>query len=61
MTGTAETEAQEFAKIYELDVVVVPTNRQLARVEEPDDMSLKSAQLIEIENNPLIEIGRDWR
>ena len=36
MTGTAETEASEFAKIYELDVVVVPTNRELVRVEEPD-------------------------
>ena len=36
MTGTAETEAQEFAKIYELDVIVVPTNRELVRLEEPD-------------------------
>ena len=36
MTGTAETEAPEFAKIYDLDVVVVPTNRTLVRVEEPD-------------------------
>ncbi|HEX7086219.1 MAG TPA: preprotein translocase subunit SecA [Vicinamibacterales bacterium] len=36
MTGTAETEAEEFAKIYKLDVVVIPTNRPLRRVEEPD-------------------------
>jgi preprotein translocase subunit SecA len=36
MTGTAETEAAEFNKIYKLDVVVVPTNRTLQRVEEPD-------------------------
>jgi preprotein translocase subunit SecA len=36
MTGTAETEAAEFAKIYKLDVNVVPTNRPLARIEEPD-------------------------
>jgi len=36
MTGTAETEAPEFAKIYNLDVIVVPTNRTLQRVEEPD-------------------------
>src|SRR5262249_28926055 len=36
MTGTAETEAPEFAKIYDLDVVVVPTNRPLKRVEEAD-------------------------
>ncbi len=36
MTGTAETEAPEFAKIYDLDVLVVPTNRVLTRLEEPD-------------------------
>src|SRR5687767_6218072 len=36
MTGTAETEAPEFAKIYSLDVNVIPTNRQLKRIEEPD-------------------------
>ncbi|HUR20249.1 MAG TPA: preprotein translocase subunit SecA [Vicinamibacterales bacterium] len=36
MTGTAETEADEFAKIYKLDVIVAPTNRILQRVEEPD-------------------------
>jgi preprotein translocase subunit SecA len=36
MTGTAETEAAEFSKIYNLDVVVIPTNRPLRRIEEPD-------------------------
>jgi preprotein translocase subunit SecA len=36
MTGTAETEAEEFAKIYKLDVTVVPTNRTLLRVNAPD-------------------------
>jgi preprotein translocase subunit SecA len=36
MTGTAETEAEEFAKIYGLDVVVIPTNRPLIRVNYPD-------------------------
>ena len=36
MTGTAETEAPEFGKIYKLDVMVVPTNRPLRRLEEPD-------------------------
>jgi len=36
MTGTAETEAPEFNKIYSLDVIVIPTNRVLRRVEEPD-------------------------
>jgi preprotein translocase subunit SecA len=36
MTGTAETEASEFAQIYKLDVISIPTNRTLRRVEEPD-------------------------
>src|SRR5438093_3516944 len=36
MTGTAETEAAEFGKIYNLDVTVIPTNRELIRREYPD-------------------------
>jgi preprotein translocase subunit SecA len=36
MTGTAETEATEFEKIYKLEVMVIPTNRPLLRVEHPD-------------------------
>ena len=36
MTGTADTEAAEFAKIYSLDVVVVPTNSPMNRVDFPD-------------------------
>jgi preprotein translocase subunit SecA len=36
MTGTAETEAAEFAKIYNLDVTVIPTNRKMQRIEYPD-------------------------
>ena len=36
MTGTAETEAQEFWDIYKLDVVVIPTNRPIARKDEQD-------------------------
>src|SRR5437016_4757946 len=36
MTGTAETEAEEFAKIYKLDVTVIPTNRALIRINNPD-------------------------
>jgi len=38
MTGTAETEATEFAKIYDLDVFAAPTNRDLIRLEEPDQI-----------------------
>ena len=36
MTGTAMTEAAEFVKIYNLDVITVPTNRPLARITFPD-------------------------
>jgi len=36
MTGTAETEAPEFEKIYRLEVLVIPTNRTLLRKENPD-------------------------
>ncbi len=36
MTGTADTEANEFKQIYDLDVVVVPTNKPVKRVDLPD-------------------------
>jgi preprotein translocase subunit SecA len=36
MTGTAETEAAEFDKIYKLDIVVTPTNRKMQRIEYSD-------------------------
>jgi len=36
MTGTAETEATEFGDIYDLDVVVIPTNREMARDDRAD-------------------------
>ena len=36
MTGTAETEAAEFDKIYKLEVVVIPTNKPMLRIENPD-------------------------
>jgi len=36
MTGTADTEAEEFQKIYKLEVVIVPTNRDMVRKDLPD-------------------------
>lgn len=36
MTGTAMTEAEEFYKIYKLDVVSIPTNKQMIRMDKPD-------------------------
>lgn len=40
MTGTAATEAVEFNKIYHLDVVAIPTNRPVARIDENDEVYL---------------------
>lgn len=36
MTGTASTEAPEFSEIYKLDIVEIPTNKPLARIDRPD-------------------------
>jgi preprotein translocase subunit SecA len=36
MTGTADTEAEEFAKIYNLDVMIIPTNQPMIRNDYPD-------------------------
>ena len=36
MTGTAETESEEFGTIYNLDVIVIPTHRSLARIDKDD-------------------------
>ena len=38
MTGTASTEADEFAEIYKLDVVEIPTNKEVERVDEDDEV-----------------------
>ena len=43
MTGTADTEASEFAKIYKLEVTVIPTNLPVARVDEQDEVYLNEA------------------
>ena len=40
MTGTAQTEAVEFGKIYKLDVVAIPTNLPVARIDENDEVYL---------------------
>ncbi len=55
MTGTADTEAEEFAKIYKLDVNVIPTNRPLVRVEEPDIVYRTEREKYEAIVNDIIE------
>ena len=44
MTGTASTEADEFADIYKLDVVDIPTNRPVKRVDEADELYHRSGE-----------------
>ncbi len=55
MTGTAETEASEFNKIYHLDVIVIPTNRPLRRIEEPDLIYRTEREKYEAIVNDIIE------
>ena len=55
MTGTAETEAPEFAKIYDLDVIVIPTNRPMTRVEEPDLVFRTEREKFEAIVNDILE------
>ncbi|MDO8795122.1 MAG: SEC-C metal-binding domain-containing protein, partial [Vicinamibacterales bacterium] len=55
MTGTAETEAPEFAKIYNLDVIVVPTNRPMTRIEEPDLVYRTEREKFEAIVNDILE------
>ena len=43
MTGTAQTEAVEFSKIYNLDVVAIPTNKKVARIDENDEVYLNES------------------
>jgi preprotein translocase subunit SecA len=61
MTGTAETEAPEFAKIYKLDVIVVPTNRPLKRIEEPDLIYRTEREKYESIVNDIIEKQQSGR
>jgi preprotein translocase subunit SecA len=48
MTGTADTEAVEFKKIYNLDVVVIPTNRTLIRKDEQDEVYRTAREKFEL-------------
>jgi preprotein translocase subunit SecA len=55
MTGTAETEAAEFEKIYKLEVVVIPTNQQLIRIENPDVVYRTEGEKFEAAVNGIIQ------
>jgi preprotein translocase subunit SecA len=55
MTGTAETESPEFNKIYGLDVVVIPTNKNLIRIEHRDVVYRTEAEKFEATVNGIIQ------
>jgi len=55
MTGTADTEAPEFNKIYNLDVVVIPSNRPIIRLDEDDLVFLSEADKFDAICNEIAE------
>ena len=61
MTGTAETEASEFNKIYKLEVMVIPTNRLLRRAEEPDLIYRSEREKYEAIVNDILEKQAEGR
>jgi preprotein translocase subunit SecA len=61
MTGTADTEAEEFMKIYKLDVMVIPTNRVLRRIEEPDTVYRTEREKYEAIVSDIIEKQTEGR
>jgi preprotein translocase subunit SecA len=61
MTGTAETEAPEFAKIYNLDVIVAPTNRPMLRIEEPDLVYRTAAEKFEAITGDILDKQKSGR
>jgi len=58
MTGTAETEAAEFAKIYKLDVVVIPTNKEMIRNDLPDCIYRTEAEKFRAVAREIKELNR---
>lgn len=55
MTGTAQTEAEEFHRIYKLDVIAIPTHRKIARIDEPDAIFLNQKDKFEAIIEDIIE------
>ena len=61
MTGTADTEAEEFHKIYELDVVVIPTNVAVERIDEPDVIYKSKSAKIKAATELIKKLHREGR
>jgi preprotein translocase subunit SecA len=61
MTGTAMTEANEFWKIYKLDVIAIPTNRPLIRINYPDLIYRTEREKWEAVVNEIVEVHKTGR
>jgi preprotein translocase subunit SecA len=61
MTGTALTEAEEFHKIYGLDVVVIPTNQRMVRMDSPDVIYKTEQSKFEAVIDEIVEMNRAKR
>jgi preprotein translocase subunit SecA len=61
MTGTADTEAAEFDKIYKLEVVIIPTNRDLIRTEYPDMIYRTEREKFSAVVNEIKELNEEGR
>ena len=61
MTGTAETEAGEFWSIYKLDVVVIPTNRPIARFDNNDLIYKTKKAKYDAVINKVVELTKEGR
>ncbi len=59
MTGTADTEATEFKKIYDLDVVVIPTNMPMIRADYPDVIYKTRREKFEAAIDEIIELNQN--
>ena len=61
MTGTAVTEAEEFHKIYGLDVVVIPTHRPMVRTDSPDVIYKTEKSKFEAVIDEIVEMNKQGR
>src|SRR2546427_1981887 len=61
MTGTAMTEAEEFHKIYGLDVVVIPTHRPMVRADNPDVIYKSEKTKLEAVIEEIAEMNKERR
>ncbi len=58
MTGTADTEAAEFKKIYDLDVMVIPTNQPMIRNDNPDVIYKTRREKFDAAINEIVELNK---